>query len=61
MKWLAISVGVGIVATYFLMRSADRPGDDFGAVFPGLLAGAITTVLIVAYFIAALWTHRFPW
>ncbi len=40
MKYLLISVLVFYLLTFFAFKSADRPGDDFGAAFPAIVCGA---------------------
>lgn len=39
------------IAAGFLLKAADRPGDDFGAVFPGLFAAAVSVVAFLVWVI----------
>ncbi len=61
MKWLLLAIVIGIVLSRLLYFWAARQGDNFGAAFPALAVGVLTLVLTIIYFVAVLWTHRFPW
>ena len=54
---IAAVLFTGLAAWAF--HAADRPGDDFGAVFPALFCGAVVVVLWIVYVALVFWNHRF--
>ena len=59
MKYLLIATLIFWALSWWAFKAADRPGDDFGAVFPALGAGAVSVILTVVYVALAFWNHRF--
>jgi hypothetical protein len=57
-KYLLLTVIVLWICAGYLLKQADRPGDDFGAAIPGLALGTVASVGIV-YVALVFWNHRF--
>lgn len=45
---------VFLILALFLLRAADKPGDDFGAVYPGLLCAAICVICGIVWIVLVL-------
>lgn len=59
MKWLLIAMLVSWALAWWGFNAADRPGDDFGAVFPALIALVLAVILTFVYVGCAFWFHQF--
>jgi hypothetical protein len=51
---LAVLTVIFLVLGIWLCKLADRPGDDFGAVFPGLLSLAVAALCFLAWLVLAI-------
>ncbi len=59
MKYLLAFTLLCYVLTWWAYKSADRPGDDFGAALPFIVGGMTSICVTVIYVGLAFWYHRF--
>lgn len=59
MKYLLLTVIVLWICAAYLLKQADRPGDDFGAAIPGLALCTVASVGTLVYVALVFWNHRF--
>lgn len=60
MKYLLITTVVfWILFGWSAYSASHAQGDNFGAAFPAIFCGAVSTILTVVYISLVFWNHRF--